>query len=193
MKYTASTALAALLAIQPVQALANSDASIGFTLEGMVEQVCVMPDPNLAGATNASFGNGNTITVDEVMDDTTGTLNDASLTLTFPDMMCNYPARIVMRSKNGALKRTTNQDVNAVADSANFLEEIDYRVIGNWGSINFPEFATSDGGPNYEVEVLASGANKADLNLQFIINGTDEPVLLGTYRDTFTVEVGIAP
>jgi hypothetical protein len=193
MKYKACVLLAALTALQPATAAADSEASMSFTIQGTAEQVCIMPDPTQSNASNASFGTGNTITVDEVIDDSDGTLNDASLKLSFKDVMCNYPARVVLRSEQGALVRTTNTDVTAVSGSGQFKEEIDYRVIGNWGSVSFPEFSTADGGPGYSVEVQASGANKADMNLDFIIDGSDEPVLLGSYKDTFVIEVGISP
>lgn len=174
-----------------VEVHAESDASMEFTIKGTAEKVCIMPSPSQTGGNNAGL-NGQIIEIDDMINDANASLNQASITITFEDVMCNYAAEVVLKSLNGGMIRTSNTDVVPVGDSGNFIDEIDYNVVAHWGSLTLPDFSTAKQSDNYSVTMNAGGANKADLVLDIMINEVSDPVLLGQYQDDLIIEVGPA-
>lgn len=181
------------LGLSATQAYADSEASMEFTIEGTAEKVCIMPEPSLLSSDNITFDGGQTITIGKLISETDATLNTASVQLKFPDVMCNYPAKVSIKTGQGGLIRPDPGTAQPVSGSADFKDKIDYRIHGTWGTVQLPEFSTEGVPAGHSESIDAGGANKADLIVNLTVDGQAIPVLMGSYTDNVTVKVGLQP
>jgi hypothetical protein len=151
-----------------------------------------MHEPSVMSSDNTSV-TGQTITIDSLINERDATLNTASVQLKFPDVMCNYPAKVSIKSGRGGLIRLDPGAAQAQAGSEEFKDRIDYRVDGNWGSLQLPQFTTEGVTEGYSQSVVAGGANKADMIVNLTVDGQAIPVLTGSYTDNIIVQVGLQP
>jgi len=192
MKTSIALIILAAFGLSSAQAYADSEASMEFTIEGTAEKVCIMPEPSVMSEDNTSV-TGQTITIDTLINEGDATLNTASAQLKFPDVMCNYPAKVSIKSGRGGLIRLDPGAAQAQAGSEEFKDRIDYRVDGNWGSLQLPQFTTEGVSEGYSQSIVAGGANKADMIVNLTVDGQDIPVLTGSYTDNIIVQVGLQP
>jgi len=192
MKTKIAILMLAGLGLSSVEAYADSEASMDFTIEGTAEQVCIMPEPSVMSSDNTSVS-GQTITIDTLINEGDATLNTASVQLKFPDVMCNYPAKVSIESGRGGLIRLDQGAAEALAGSEEFKDRIDYRVSGSWGTLQLPQFTTEGVSERYSESVQADGANKADMIVNLTVDGQEIPVLTGSYTDNIVVKVGLQP
>jgi len=181
------------LGFSSMQANADPEASMEFTIEGEAKKVCILPEPTQVGAQNTSFSGGQTITIEQLINETDATLNAASIELKFPNVMCNYPAKVFIKSMHGGLIRPDPGTAQARAGSADFKDVVDYRVSGTWGGLQLPNFTTVGVSPGHTESVDAGGANKADLIVNLTVDAEATPVLMGSYTDNIVVKVGLNP
>ena len=170
----------------------SSQASMEFTIEGTAEKVCIMPEPSVMTSDNVSVI-GQNIKIDTLINDEDATLNTASVQLKFPEVMCNYPAKVSIESTHGGLIRPDPGAAQTQTGSGEFKDRIDYRVSGSWGSLQLPQFSTEGVSERYSESVEADGANKADMIVTLSVDGQDIPVLTGNYTDNIVVQVGLQP
>ena len=79
-------------------AQADDSASTQFTIAGTAPKVCALPVPVATGtANNATFAS-NTINITQFIDPNTALVTPASLSLQFPNTMCNYSAKVSLQS-----------------------------------------------------------------------------------------------
>jgi len=192
MKTSIALIILAAFGLSSVEAYADSEASMEFTIEGTAEKVCIMPEPSVMSSDNTSVS-GQTIKIDTLINEGDATLNTASVQLKFPDVMCNYPAKVSIKSGRGGLIRLDPGAAQAQAGSEEFKDRIDYRVDGNWGSLQLPQFTTEGVSEGYSQSIVAGGANKADMIVNLTVDGQDIPVLTGSYTDNIIVQVGLQP
>lgn len=192
MKTTIALVMLAGLGLSSVEVYADSQASMEFTIQGTAEKVCIMPEPNVMTSDNVSV-TGQNITIDTLINEGDATLNTASVQLKFPEVMCNYPAKVSIKSMRGGLIRLDPGAAQMQAGSEEFKDRVDYRVSGSWGSLQLPQFTTEGVSEQYSQSVEAGGANKADMIVNLTVDGQDIPVLTGNYTDNIVVEVGLQP
>jgi hypothetical protein len=183
--------LAGIIAGGPAAAQQSGTASTEITIKGTADPVCAMTAPVPNGEVNTSYAQ-NTITISNFINQTDATVLPSSITLRFPQVMCNTKAKVALTSANGGLVPTT-PIADAVAGSGNFLKKVSYAVNGTWGQVSLPTLDTAQNTvPGASVETLAPGANSSELVLTVsTVQGT-VPVIQGVYQDTLTVKVSAA-
>jgi hypothetical protein len=147
--------------------------------------VCVLSSPAAAGASiNASYAS-NTITLTQLIDPTTASVNQASLTLQIANAICNNNAWLSLRSQNGGL--TSSSASGVTSGSGGFLTVIPYTAAARWGGLNL----TLDTSTGVNVaKVPTGGANSGSLSLGIATQKSALPVVQGTYSDVLTVKIG---
>jgi hypothetical protein len=191
MKAKLIPAALACLCLSPAQADADSSASMQLQIEGVAEKVCILPEPRQTLSENAAFTGGQVVEIQQMIDEADATLNAASIRLEYPDVMCNYPAKVSISTVNGGLIRNGSDQAQAVTGSGDLLEKVDYRLTARWGSVELPDLATAGAAPGQAVSVEAGGANLADLIIDIVVDDQDTPVLTGQYTDDIQVTVGL--
>jgi hypothetical protein len=184
---TAATALLAAAFIAPA-AQAQDSASTQFTVTGTATKVCVLPPPAATGtATNATYAS-NTINFTQFIDPNTALVTPSSLSLQFPNTLCNYPAKVSLQSKNGGL---TSSNASTVANgSGSFLQNVPYTVNATWGTFNLVLDTTSSKGATVTASNDTPGATSGNLTLTIATAASSLPVPQGTYQDTLLLKIG---
>lgn len=186
-KLLASASVIAFMVVSS-SAFAADDATTDIIIEGTAEEVCQIPSgPVQQSATNASAA-GNVVTLDDFIDDIDATVNAASITLQFENVMCNYAAKLSLESASGGLAQQTGGST-AVSGSGSFLNHVNYTAGAVWGTVTAPATLTTGTG-GVVTEQNAGGANLADLDVTISTADGSTPVLEGSYSDTLTVKVG---
>ena len=136
-------------------------------------------------ANNATFAS-NTINITQFIDPNTALVTPASLSLQFPNTMCNYSAKVSLQSKSGGLVASNG---SAVANSSGaFLQNVPYTVNASWGSFSLLlDTSTSKGST---VVGDTSGATAGNLTLTIATAASTLPVPQGNYQDTLTLKIG---
>ena len=178
----ASTALLASAA------LAEDSASTQFTVTGTATKVCVLPPPVTTGtASNATFAS-NAITITQFIDPSTALVTPSSLSLQFPNTLCNYPAKVSLQSRNGGL---VSSGASAVANgSGAFLQNVPYKVSATWGTFSLALDTTSSKGATVTASNDTAGATSGNLTLTIATEPSLLPVPQGTYQDTLLLKIG---
>jgi hypothetical protein len=187
--YTVSTVISGLAALSICgcsSAQASDTASTEFEITGTAPPVCRFSQHTTPNAQNASL-DGTMIEINQLLDEINATVKQSKLELTFPNVMCNYNAYLVVSSANGGMQRDQGSDI-AVADSGSFLDHVDYKVAAVWGSVAIEDLDTSTGQKSAWKE--AGGANSADLIVTVTTDQGTVPVYQGHYSDTLTIKVG---
>jgi len=182
----------AIAYLHTTSAQADPEASMELTIEGHAEEVCVLPEPQHTQLENAGFS-GQVIEIDQMIDASDATLNSALVRLKFPDVMCNYAAKVSLTTVNGGLVRTGAGQTTAASGSGEFLETVDYRLNGSWGGVALPDISTQSVSANHTASVQADGANRADLIIDITVDSNATPVLTGQYSDDIRLKVGLQP
>lgn len=192
MKRVLMAAAAASLFVAP--AFAADSASTAIDFSGTVENTCVLEAGADSAATNASLA-GTTVTLSDLVDDTTAVLNASGLTLTFADSYCNYAHDVDLDATNGGL---ISSAVSGDVVGGTFVTRIGYTADLSWAgqAINLaPTTDTNDFDGAEAVDgtkIDIAGANREDLTIVFAIaqDNPNDPVLAGTYSETLTIEMG---
>jgi hypothetical protein len=167
-------------------AQADDSASTQFTITGTAPKVCALPVPVTTGtANNATFAS-NTINITQFIDPNTALVTPASLSLQFPNTLCNYSAKVSLQSKSGGLVASNG---SAVASSSGaFLQNVPYTVNASWGSFSLLlDTSTSKGGT---VVGETAGATAGNLTLTIATAASTLPVPQGNYQDILTLKIG---
>jgi hypothetical protein len=168
-------------------AQADDSASTQFTITGTAPKVCVLPVPVTTATNNATFAS-NTINITQFIDPNTALVTPASLSLQFPNTLCNYSAKVSLQSKSGGL--VANNGSAVASSSGAFLQNVPYTVHASWGSFNLLlDTSTSKGGT---VVGETSGATAGNLTLTIATAASALPVPQGNYQDILTLKIGAA-
>ena len=168
------------------QVYSADSSSVEIQMSGYAQPVCQLPGGTQKSASNATFNNG-LLTIPNLIDQNTAMVKAASVTIEFPNVMCNYKATISIGSMNGGLK-TDGAIPNLSGD---FLEKVSYKIQGTWGGLALPTLDTSTAGTT-PVNKDAGGANRG--TLQLIVSTVDgnTPVVAGDFKDNLVLKVGSA-
>jgi len=183
----------AIAYLHTTSAQADPEASMELTIEGHAEEVCLLPEPQQTQLENAGFTGGQVIEIDQMIDASDATLNSALVRLKFPDVMCNYAAKVFLTTVNGGLIRTGAGQTQAASGSGEFREKVDYRLSGSWGGVALPDISTQSVSAGHTASVQAGGANRADLIIDITVDANATPVLTGQYSDDIRLKVGLQP
>lgn len=190
----AATAVAALTASS---AFAAADASSSVTYEGTVANTCVLGALSAVGSSNSGTLSGTTVSfaAGTFADTTTAKLNANSQSLKFADSYCNYAHTVSLKSTNGGMVSTNNGAAAVVGGT--FVKMVGYTATLGWASsasapsLSVASSTASAAGAGTATDTDGiGGANRGDLTMDFTTTATTDPVLKGTYSETFTVQIG---
>jgi hypothetical protein len=168
------------------QALAQESGSTQITVTGTAPKVCVLPAPVTTGtATNATFAS-NAINITQFVDPNTALVTPSSLSLQFPNTLCNYSANVSLKSQNGGL--ISSNGMTVASGSGAFLQNVPYTANLSWGSFNLALDTTS--AHSTVVSNPTSGATAGNLTLTIATQASSLPVVQGTYQDTLMLKIG---
>jgi hypothetical protein len=178
--------LAAATLLSPV-VQAQESASTQFTITGTAPKVCALPSPVTTGtASNATFAS-NAINITQFVDPNTALVTPSSLSLQFPNTLCNYNATVSLQSRSGGL--VSNNASTVANGSGAFLQNVPYTVNASWGSFSLL-LDTSQKGSSSTVSNQTNGATAGNLTLTIATAASTIPVLQGSYQDTLTLKIG---
>lgn len=138
-------------------------------------------------ASNASFAS-NTINITQLVDPNTALVTPASLSLQFPNTLCNYNATVSLQSKSGGL--VSNNASTVANGSGGFLQNVPYTVNASWGSFSLALDTSASKGSTVTASNQTSGATAGNLTLIIATSASTLPVPQGTYQDTLTLKIG---
>jgi hypothetical protein len=174
--------------ILPTVAQAQDSASTQFTVTGTATKVCMLPAPVTTGsATNATFAS-NTINITQFIDPNTALVTPSSLSLQFPNTLCNYNAKVSLQSKSGGLVASNGSTI--ANGSGAFLQNVPYTVNATWGTFNLLLDTTASKGATVTASNETSGATSGNLTLTIATAASSLPVPQGTYQDTLLLKIG---
>ena len=169
-------------------AMAQDSASTQITVTGTAPKVCVLSTPVTTGtATNATFAS-NSINITQFIDPATALVTPSSLSLQFPNTLCNYSATVSLKSQSGGLVST---NASTVANgSGAFLQNVPYIANASWGTFNLALDTSTSKGAAVTASNVTSGATAGNLTLTIATVASSQPVPQGTYQDTLTLKIG---
>jgi hypothetical protein len=192
MMYARSSLLAlpvlAAAILSSLTAQAQESASSQFTITGTAPKVCALPAPVTTGtATNATFAS-NTVTITQFVDPNTALVTPSSLSLQFPNTLCNYAAKVSLQSQSGGL---VSSNASTIANgSGAFLQNVPYTASATWGNVNLVLDTSSSKGSALTVSNDTGGATAGNLTLTIATAASSLPVAQGTYQDKLTLKIG---
>ena len=169
-------------------AWADDSASTQFTVTGTAPKVCAVPDPVTTGtADNATFAS-NTINITQFIDPNTALVTPASLSLQFPNTLCNYSANVSLQSKSGGLA----PGKSAVAAASGALRRnVPYTANASWGSFNLVLDTSASKGGAVVASGNTGGATAGNLTLTIATAASTLTVPQANYQDTLTLKIGV--
>ena len=182
--------LLALATVAPLSTgvLADGSASTEFTVSAVAPAVCSLPSPRITGtAVNATLA-GNAITITQFIDPNTATVIPSTLSLEYPNALCNWNAWLSIQSKSGGL--VSKDALPAASGSGTLLQIVPYTLQANWGPIHL--LLDTNSSPGVPVKGQSNGPIYASLTLNFATAANSSlPVAYGTYLDTVLIKIGV--
>lgn len=179
----------AAVALPSTRVLADSgSASTQFTVNAQAPNVCSLPSPQTTGAaTNATFA-GNAVNITQFVDPNSAKVVASTLSLQYPNTLCNYSTTLSIQSKSGGL---VSSNATPVASGAGtFLQNVPYTIQASWGPLNLMLDTTGSNGNAVLAQGQSSGAISGNLTLNFATAASSLPVPQGTYQDTVSIKIG---
>jgi Spore Coat Protein U domain len=169
-------------------AKAQDSSNAQFSVTGTAPKVCALTSPVATSlANNAAFAS-NTLTITQFINPNTAHVNASSLSLQFPNSLCNYNAKFSLQSQNGGLTSATASAISG--GSRAFLQNVPYTVFANWGSLNLLLDTSLSNGSAMTASYNTNGAISGNLTLTIATAISTLPVPQGTYQDTLTLKIG---
>ena len=192
MKYgqfvlSAVPAIAAIMLFNQA-AKAQDSSSAQFTVTGAAPKVCALPSPVATSFTNNATFASNTLSITQFINPHTALVNSSSLSLQFPNSLCNYSAKFSLQSQNGGLIPASTSAIGG--GSRAFLQNVPYTVFANWGALNLLLDTSMSNGNAMTVSYNTNGAITGNLTLTFATAVSTLPVPQGTYQDTLVLKIG---
>lgn len=178
----------------PASAGEDKDSSLG--IGGHAPPICVFTAApavvNSANMSVASAGKSvSQINIDELIDDTTGTLNQASIEVNFRGV-CNVEHVVSISTTNGGLSPAEDQIISEGA----FIQHVDYRVQAAWAGRTFN--LDTDATPGKEsstgyIENEARGVLAISIVIDETLNDLTLPTAAGIYSDSLSINLSVSP
>lgn len=158
-----------------------------ITMTGTVNNTCNLPS---ISATSSDGALGGTVAA-ATYTFTAGNFGGAaamhtprSVTFTFANAMCNYSARLGLKSANGAM-------TSAGGSVVNFANAVTYTATANWGAAT-NSLAADNSAANLlgSANATAVGPTNQDLTVAVTTIAPVLPLLARTYTDVLTVQIG---
>ncbi len=174
-------------------AYGNDGGGSNLSVGGHSDPTCAFESaPALVNATNMSLNSATAssgqISINELVDQNTSTLNVASIELEISGL-CNQAHTLSLKTTSGGL---VPQEAKSVAGGP-FILHVNYRATVQWGNQTAVLETNSTPGAKSASGVIP-GANQGVLNLTLDIDNTTNdmnvPLVEGTYSDTLVVQIG---
>ena len=186
MRYFACLAAIPLLATAlPAFAQEIDAANQSLQLAGDAPAACVVGEPKVANAVNASFSVDNqtsgTIGISQFVDQQTGQTLASSIDLSFP-VTCNASHSVALRSGNGGMLRA-GASAGGTTSAQGFSEFVTYQLQLDWQGQQIDLASDLGGG-----EIDAGQPGKGDLSLHVATPAGNGPLVAGQYDDAIVIE-----
>jgi hypothetical protein len=191
MKRIASVVLGSWL--MSVPAYGNDGSGSNLSVGGRSDPTCAFQSaPALVNATNMSIGSATLstgqISVDELVDQSTATLNLASIELEMTGV-CNQAHTVSLQTTSGGLVPENTASVTG----GPFIIHVNYRATVQWGNQTTVLQTNSTPGAK-SASGLIPGPSQGVLNLLVNIDSTNNdmniPLVEGAYSDTLVIQIG---
>ena len=168
----------------------GSDLSVGGPAIPVCSFTAGLREVGSSNMTLSSPGaNSGRILINQLIDETTGHLNRASIQLELLGV-CNKAHYLTILTTKGGLAPAEQKPVV----SGSFIQHVNYRVDVNWAGR--ASSLSTDATPGKKSPVgLIEGPNSGPLNINVIIdestNNLQTPTLEGVYSDSLIVQIGL--
>ena len=146
---------------------------------------CNAENMSLSGAGQNSAA----ISVDQLIDSSSGVLKKASIQLEILGL-CNQAHHLSVMTSRGGLRL---EDQTTVV-GGNFLNHVNYRAQVDWAGRTTVLNTDATAGKKSSVGPI-DGPNRGPLNISLLIDSSNNnltiPLLVGSYIDSLTVQIGL--
>ncbi len=180
----------ALFATAAAHAQELNVASGQVEILGDAPAACVLGQPSVSNAVNASFSQSGlasgTVNIAEFVNLQTAETQASSIELVFP-IVCNASHSVTLHSENGGMLRLGAAPAAAEGGGQGFGEFVTYQLRMDWAGQQRDQ--SSDLG---DALISAAEPRKGDLSLQVSTPAGAGPLVAGQYNDEIVIEFQLA-